>query len=109
MSVVGFPGREEHREGWDECCKSTSSSCAETHRCSFEKAAEGTVQRVYAVANGDCDQLIRTRQRRAECHSSIAQAFCHLSEARTYSNSSPSPLDVPVLLACFPSMLSIVE
>ena len=52
MSVVGFPGREEHREGWDECCESTSAGCAETHGCSFEKAAEGTVQRVYAVAGG---------------------------------------------------------
>jgi len=30
-------------------------------------------------------------------------------EFTPYSKSSPKPDDVPVLLACFPSMLSIVE
>jgi len=111
VSVVGFPGREKHREGGDECGESTSSSCAETHGCSFEKAAKCTVQRVYAVTGDDSGQLVGWGDVLAQCYSSFGRLLPNedVRGSRTYSNSSPSPLDVPVLLACFPSMLSIVE
>jgi hypothetical protein len=39
----------------------------------------------------------------------LALSLPFVAKSPTYSKSSPRPLDVPVLLACLPSILSIVE
>lgn len=91
MAVIGLPSGEEHGEGRDEGGEGASARCAETHGGCFEEAAECAIERVDSVAI------------KCECWE------VRLTIGITNSKSSPSPLDVPVRLACLPSTLSMVE
>ena len=92
MGMVCLPRGEEHGQARDHCGEGACFCRSETHGGCLEQAGKCAVQGVYAVAELRLSALERSE-----------------GVGSTDSNNSPSPLDVPVRLACFPSTLSIVE
>lgn len=90
--MICFPSGEEHGQHRHESGESANLGRAIAYCCGFEQTGKRAVQGVNAMAARR--QFLPYRR---------------IGHTETYSNSSPSGLEVPVLRACLPSTLSMVE